>query len=102
MADYAEVAKLDELPPGTGTSVEVQGKAVAVFNVDGTIYAIADACLHRGMPLGVGALEGDVIRCRAHGWRYDVKTGAVVGVPGMSLATYSAKVEKGKIWVSVG
>jgi len=102
MADYVEVAKLEDLPPGTGTSVTAQGKAVAVFNVDGTVYAIADGCLHRGMPLGMGVLEGGVVRCRAHGWRFDVKTGGVVGVPGLSVVTFPSKVEDGKIFVAAG
>ena len=63
--EFVEVAKLEELPPGSGTSVTVKDRPVAVFNVGGTIYAISDTCLHRAMPLGMGVLEGNVVRCRA-------------------------------------
>ena len=102
MADYREAAKLEEVPPGSGTSVTVGDKAVALFNVEGKIYAMSDTCLHRAMPLGMGVLEGTVVRCRAHGWRYDVTTGALVDVPDMAVPCFPSKVEDGKIWVAVG
>jgi nitrite reductase/ring-hydroxylating ferredoxin subunit len=99
--DFVEVAKLEELPPGSGTSVTVKDKSVAIFNVDGTVYAISDTCLHRAMPLGMGVLEGKVVRCRAHGWKYDVTSGAMPEVPGMKVGCFQAKVEDGKILVAV-
>ena len=52
MADFIEVAGVEELPPGTGTSITVAGKEVALFNVDGTIFAMEDSCLHQGSSLG--------------------------------------------------
>jgi nitrite reductase/ring-hydroxylating ferredoxin subunit len=48
MANYVEVGDVEQLPPGRGTVVKVEGKDVALFNVDGTFYAIEDACLHQG------------------------------------------------------
>jgi nitrite reductase/ring-hydroxylating ferredoxin subunit len=102
MAEFVEVAKLDQLPPGTGTSVTVAGKAIALFNVDGTVYAIDDTCLHAAASLGSGILEGKVVRCRAHGWRYDVTTGNTKHVPDYGVASYPAKAVDGKILVAVG
>jgi len=48
MANYIEVANLDQLAPGRNMAVSVEGKKVAFFNVDGTVYAMDDACLHQG------------------------------------------------------
>ena len=48
MANYMELANLDQLPPGRGTAVSVEGKEIALFNVDGTVYAMDDTCLHHG------------------------------------------------------
>lgn len=100
--DFVEVAALDQLPPGSGTTFTVNDKQVAVFNVDGAVYAMADACLHRGASLGSGKCEGKVVTCRAHGWRYDVTTGNTLHVPDYGVQTYPAKVVDGKILVCVG
>jgi len=101
VSEFVEVAPLEQVPVGTGTSFVVGDTPIAVFNVGGTIYAMSDACLHRGSSLGAGKLEGNVVTCRAHGWRYNVTTGSTVHVPGYGVASYAAKVIDGKIWVSV-
>jgi len=101
MPDFKDVLPLDRIPPGKSTTVEVDGKTVALFNVDGAIHAIADACLHAGQSLGYGILQGKVVRCRAHGWRYDVTNGEIVGVPGSGVACYQARVENGRVLVAV-
>jgi nitrite reductase/ring-hydroxylating ferredoxin subunit len=101
MADFVEVARLDQIPPGTGNSFTVAGRDVAVFNVDGAIYAMEDSCQHKGASLGNGQLDGKVVTCRAHGWRYDVTTGSTMNVLGYGVASYSAKVVDGKILVAV-
>jgi nitrite reductase/ring-hydroxylating ferredoxin subunit len=102
MAEFIEAAKVDELPPGSGTSVTVAGKDVALFNVDGTIYAMEDSCLHQASSLGMSELRGKVVTCRGHGWRYDVTTGQVLHVPDYGVDTYSVKVVDGRIMVAVG
>jgi 3-phenylpropionate/trans-cinnamate dioxygenase ferredoxin subunit len=101
MAEFVEVMRLEELPPGKGTTVTVGGKDVALFNVDGTIYAMEDSCLHQGLSLGTSKLEGKVVTCRGHGWRYDVTTGCTLHVKDYGVAIYPVKLVEGKIMVSV-
>jgi 3-phenylpropionate/trans-cinnamate dioxygenase ferredoxin subunit len=101
MADFVQVAGLEELAPGTGTSVTVAGKDVALFNVDGTIFAMEDTCLHQGSSLGNGRLEGKVLTCFGHGWKYDVTTGCVLHVPDYGVATFPVQIVDGKIMVAV-
>ncbi len=101
MAEFIEVARLDELPPGRGTVVTIADKDVALFNVEGTVYAIEDACLHQGQSLGSSSLDGCVVTCRAHGWRYNVKTGNTLHVPDYGVQTYSVKVVDGTIMVAL-
>lgn len=98
---FVEVGPLEQLPSGTGTTYTVADKQVAVFNVDGCVYAMADNCLHRGASLGSGKLEGKVVTCRAHGWRYDVTTGNTMHVPDYGVESYPAKIVDGKILVCV-
>jgi nitrite reductase/ring-hydroxylating ferredoxin subunit len=72
---------------------EINGKTLAVFNVDGAYHVIDNTCLHRGGPLGEGDLEGDVVTCPWHGWQFNVKTGACVNNPAAKIASYEVKVE---------
>jgi nitrite reductase/ring-hydroxylating ferredoxin subunit len=101
MAEFVEVMRLEQLPPGRGTMVTVADKDVALFNVDGMIYAMEDSCLHQGLSLGTSRLEGKVVTCRGHGWRYDVTTGCTLHVKDYGVATYPVKIVEGKIMISV-
>ncbi len=72
---YVTVAQVDQIPPGTCRTVEVEGIYLALCNVDGIFLAVDNTCPHAGGPLGEGALEGDVLECPWHGWRFNVRTG---------------------------
>ncbi|HZN58453.1 MAG TPA: Rieske 2Fe-2S domain-containing protein [Planctomycetota bacterium] len=95
MAEFRKVACLSDLPPGTSRRVEVEGRGVALFNVSGQLYAIAERCPHRGGPLSEGTVSGGNIVCPWHGWTFDVVTGHRVGFPeGMgSISTYRVRIE---------
>lgn len=101
MADFIEAARVDELPPGRGTRVVVAGRDVALFNVDGTVYAMDDSCLHRRQSLGCSRLEGKIVTCRGHGMRYDVTTGRLASDTGWGVASYPVEVVDGKIMVAL-
>ena len=99
--EYVEVGRQEEVPPGKGTVFRVADKELAIFNVDGTFYAMDNTCLHEGLSLGTSRLDGKVVTCRGHGWRYDVTTGNTLHVPGYGVATYPVKLVDGKIMVAV-
>lgn len=100
MADFVKVGKKGDIPAGSGKTVDVKGKAVAVFNVDGNFYAIDNTCLHRGGPLGEGELDGKIVTCPWHGWRYDVTTGANEMNPSVTVQKFQVKVEGDDILVA--
>ena len=100
MASFVEVARAEQLPPGSGMVVRADGKDIAIFNVDGTIFAIDDSCRHQGLSLGTSKLEGKIVTCRGHGWKYDVTTGSTLASPGFGVAAYPVKVVDGKIMVA--
>jgi nitrite reductase/ring-hydroxylating ferredoxin subunit len=93
MAEFVRVTGAADVAPGSGVVAEVQGQSVAVFNVDGTYYAIDNTCVHRGGPLGEGELEGDTVTCPWHGWQYDVKSGKSINNPLACVKSYQVKVE---------
>ena len=101
MAEFIEAARLDQLPVGTGTSVTIANKEVALFNVDGTVYAMDNACLHQAQSLGSSPLNGCVVTCRGHGWRYNVTTGNTLHVPDYGVRTYPVKIVDGKVMVAI-
>ena len=80
-----------------GTVVTIANKEVALFNVEGTVYAMENACLHQRQSLGSSPLDGCVVTCRAHGWRYNVTTGQTLHVPDYGLQTYPVKLVDGTI-----
>ncbi len=73
---FTNVANIQEIPPGQAKKIKVGGRDVALFNVDGTFYAIDDTCPHRGGPLSEGELEGQEVTCPWHGARFNLTTGA--------------------------
>ncbi|MGA7328658.1 MAG: Rieske 2Fe-2S domain-containing protein [Rhodomicrobium sp.] len=81
MADFAKVAYTNEIEPGQALLVDVKGKQIALFNVDGQFFALDNTCAHRGGPLAEGEVLGHEVTCLWHGATFDVRTGEVVGPP---------------------
>lgn len=95
-------AKTNEINPGTIREFHVEGRAIAVANVEGKFYAINNTCLHRGGPLGQGAMNGKVVTCPWHGWQYDLTTGKVTQNPSVGVDCYPLEVRGEDIYVDVG
>ncbi|MBI1976388.1 MAG: non-heme iron oxygenase ferredoxin subunit [Candidatus Omnitrophica bacterium] len=94
MNSFKTVAKVSDVGAGRVKVVEVEGKRIALCNLDGTIYAIDDLCTHDNGPLGEGEIFNGQIECPRHGARFDVKTGKVTCLPAvMPVKTYEVKVE---------
>ncbi len=89
-----KIAKTSDLAPGSGKVVEADGETIALFNVEGTFYAMGNTCPHRGGPLGEGSLEGNTVTCPWHGAQFNVKTGEVLRPPAATgVKSYPARVE---------
>ena len=102
MPEYIKVAGRAELPPGGKKLVDLDGRAIAIFNVDGAYFAIDDVCTHDGGPLAEGTLEGAAIRCPRHGARFDVRTGKALGFPAFeAVDTHTVEVRGDDIFVAV-
>ena len=83
---FLRAARKDEIPVGAIREFQVDGKNIALANVDGTFHAIDNVCLHHGGPLGQGALAGKVVTCPWHGWQYDVTSGKVAQNPAVGVS----------------
>jgi len=92
--DWIKVAVLADLRKGRTRLCRVDGHAVCLYNVDGTIHATDDLCTHGLASLADGFLEGNEIVCPLHDGRFCVETGKAVGAPcTIDLKRYSVAVE---------
>ncbi len=104
---------LADVPPGTSTTVKAFGTTVAIFNVEGELFAVSNHCPHHGGPLCHGrisgtalpsrpyeyryGLEGRVLTCPWHGWEFDLESGRTIFDSSVRVKTYEAWVEDDKI-----
>jgi nitrite reductase (NADH) small subunit len=95
------VAAVNDVPPGSGKEVIVEGRVVALFNVAGTFYALDGVCPHAGGPLGEGMLAGSVVTCPWHGWQFDVTTGTHCLTESIQHPTFPVRVEGDDVYVEI-
>ena len=99
---FVKAAKISEIPQGKVKIVEVGDEDVALCNVGGEIFAVANVCTHDDGPLGEGTLLGDEIECPRHGARFCVRDGSVQSLPAIiPIPTFAVKVEGEDVWVDV-
>ena len=96
---FVRAARKDEIPTGSIREFAVDGKAIAISNVDGKFYAINNTCLHRGGPLAQGTLSGKIVTCPWHGWQYDVTTGQMPANPAVGVGCFPLEVRGEDVWV---
>jgi len=102
MAEWVNVAPLNELEPGSRKVVSTEIGPIVVFNLDGEFFAIADACTHDGGELASGACEGDQIICPRHGSRFCIKTGKVLTPPAYEdVEIFSVQIDNNIIQVDI-
>ena len=100
MEGWVRVCSSEELLPGEFRIAYDGDTAIAVFNVDGELYAIEDVCTHDGGILTGGAIDGDVIVCPRHGARFCIRTGEVLSPPAYEdVTTFPVRVEAGSVQV---
>jgi nitrite reductase/ring-hydroxylating ferredoxin subunit len=99
---YQKVARVEGLPEGRGLCVQIRGIDVGLFRVDGEVYALENRCPHAGHPLSEGALIGAVVRCRAHGWEFDVRTGfRPEDADGFPIPRFAVRIDAGDVEVDI-
>ncbi len=109
------VGTVDDIPPGERKIVEIDGRSVGVFNVDGEYFAVLNRCPHQGGSLCRGrqtglvtssrpgeyetSRSGEIIRCPWHGWEFEIATGRCLADPRLRAKTYPVVVADGAIYV---
>ncbi|WP_138750825.1 Rieske (2Fe-2S) protein [Paenibacillus sinopodophylli] len=104
------VGTVGEIPPGTHKIVEVGGRSVGIYNINGVFHALRNICPHQGAELCKGIVsayvtsdgpgdfqfdrEGEIVRCPWHQWEFDIPTGCMITDAVMRTKTYDVTVEK--------
>jgi nitrite reductase/ring-hydroxylating ferredoxin subunit len=101
MSTFVRACAVADIAPGTGKTITVEGKELALFNVDGTFHAVDNECPHRGGPLGEGELEGCVVTCPWHAWQFDLSTGESI-TDDMCVVRHETRIEDDDVLVAVG
>lgn len=101
MPRLLKVAEGLDLRPGQGKLVEVDGREIALFNVDGSYYALGAVCPHEGGPLQDGEVNGETIICPWHAYDFHVKTGECSVDPELRVMTFIVKTEGNDVLIEV-
>lgn len=91
----------NKVAEGTYAAVFPKGVGVLVARIDDELVAVANKCAHMGCPLEGGRLEGAILTCPCHDWRFDLRTGQFLAAEELKLRTFPVKVEDGKICVEL-
>jgi nitrite reductase/ring-hydroxylating ferredoxin subunit len=93
------VGRVEDVPLGRGATVQLlNGRELALYNVEGRFYAIENFCPHKGAPLADGRLCGQAVECDWHGWRFDLSTGVCL-TNRSAVETYEVVIEDG--WIKI-
>lgn len=100
--EWIDATAEGDLWDDAGASVMVAGRDIAVFKIDGAVYATDNLCTHGQARLCDGFVEGFEIECPLHQGRFDVRTGAPTCAPAVeAIKTYPVRIEAGRVWVAL-
>ena len=98
MSDWIDIAALSDIPVRGARVVKTHAGCVAVFRTaSDQVFALDNTCPHKAGPLAEGIVHGAAVTCPLHNWVISLETGLVQGADEGEVATYPARVEKGRI-----
>jgi nitrite reductase (NADH) small subunit/3-phenylpropionate/trans-cinnamate dioxygenase ferredoxin subunit len=101
MTDFVTVARVGDLSEGQSKTIRVGNKLVALFLEAGCYYAIDDTCPHMGASLAEGSVEGGIVTCSWHGWRFRLTDGTWADSPRVKIGSYPVRVLGDEIQVQL-
>lgn len=102
LCEFLPIASVDEIGNGQRLFIEIDDRSIVVFNIAGSIFAIADICSHDDGPLGEGELEGFDLICPRHGARFDVRSGKVLSLPAfVDIPAYPVRIVDGQVEIGI-
>ncbi len=94
------VANVSDVAPGCATTVVIDGREIALFNIAGTFYALDNTCPHQGGPLAEGWIEGATVTCPWHAWCFKLTDGKMTLGEFGSVDAFAVRIEGERVAVS--
>ena len=103
MTAFQAVCLANDLPSGESKMIRVGGQMISLFNVGGEFLAVGNECPHAGASLAHGALDGNVVSCRIHHWRFCLQSGRYLDEdkPEFNARSFATRVVDGEVQVSL-
>jgi 3-phenylpropionate/trans-cinnamate dioxygenase ferredoxin subunit len=105
MADlngWQRVANLADIKDGEALPAKFGADAIALYRLDGEVFAIGDVCTHEYALLSQGFVEDGAIECPLHQARFDIRTGRCLAAPATEdVKAYAVRIENGEVYVSL-
>jgi nitrite reductase (NADH) small subunit len=95
-----KLANVSDIPNGKSAVIKgPHGMDIALFNFNGKIYALENACPHMGGPLAEGQLEDCMVTCPWHGWQFDIRTGICENMPEDNAKTIQIEIINDEVFL---
>lgn len=100
--NWIDVTSADNVPEDDVIGIDIAGKSLALYQVEGVIYATDNICTHGNARLCDGFLEGHEIECPLHQGKFDIRNGKAMCAPlTEDLRTYPVKIEGSRVFVGL-
>ncbi len=100
-ASWVFAFNVNELAESEKKAVIIDGEKIVLIKKSGELFAISNRCMHMGCPLSKGELEGYVIKCPCHDWRFDIRSGEFLDAKELKVASYETRIADGKIYINM-
>jgi nitrite reductase/ring-hydroxylating ferredoxin subunit len=100
-ANFVASIKENKLKDGHMLSVNIKGNPILLAKVGGQIFGMSNKCPHMGCELHGGILNGFIVMCPCHGWKFDIRNGQYVDISEIALATYRCIVKNDKVHIEI-
>jgi nitrite reductase (NADH) small subunit/3-phenylpropionate/trans-cinnamate dioxygenase ferredoxin subunit len=101
MSEFVNVGSISDFEQDQGKAIEVNGRLVAIFRKGDQFFAIDDFCPHMGASLAGGYVEGEMVTCPWHAWRFCIRDGTWEDNPRVKVDAFEVRVEEGNVMVKV-
>lgn len=102
MSNWIEIIALQDIPRLGSRVVRTDTMSIAIFRTAGDeVFALKDACPHKGGPLSQGIVHGTSVTCPLHNWKIDLASGEALGPDQGCTNVFATKVEDGKVFLAL-
>lgn len=102
MSNWTEIVNLEDIPKLGSRVVKTDTMDVALFRTrDDQVFALRDACPHKGGPLSQGIVHGTSVTCPLHNWKIDLASGEALGPDEGCTNVFPTKIEDGKVYLGL-